>query len=316
MPVISLKNVSKIYSVKDREKNGNQRDIRAIDNVSLEIKRGEFVGLIGNNGAGKSTLIKMISGILYNTEGSLELLGKDPFKNRIENNKNISVVFGQKSQLNWDLSPMDSFYLLQAIYEVDQDDFEKNIGIFTKLFEMTSFLDQPVRTLSLGQKMKCEVAAAFLHNPKVVFLDEPTIGLDIFSKENIADFLMEMKLRKDTTLILTTHDMDEISQICDRIVCLDKGEIILDRGIDQVRDMRSNKVSYLINTENKNPVEIDREKISYQPYKIHIKNIDEEETGDYLQEVFAKNKVIDIAREEESFTDIVKKIYGGGRDLD
>lgn len=241
--IIYAKNLSKEYRVKNTEegnlfrrllKGAGKRSVQALRDVSFSISEGEFVGLIGNNGAGKSTLVKLMTGILYPTGGELKVFGRDPFSQRNKNSREIGVVFGQRSQLKWDLSALDSFRLLKVIYEIDTDVFENNVRSFRKLFDMDEFIGHPVRTLSLGQRMRCEIAAAFLHNPRIVFLDEPTIGLDVFSKDAIARFLNRMREEQKTTVILTTHDLEEMKEICDRAIILDEGRILFDEGIKTI----------------------------------------------------------------------------------
>lgn len=318
--IIIMNNVTKIFKIKNKSKEKffkkffcrpTYRDIVAVNNVNLKINSGEFVGLVGNNGAGKSTLIKMMTGILYNSSGDIEILGNNPYKSRIENNKNISVVFGQRTQLRWDLCAIDSFELLKAIYNIEDKTYKENLYKFIELFEMESFIHQPVRTLSLGQKMKCEITAAFLHNPKIVFLDEPTIGLDIFSKDAIVNFLREMKRTTNTTIILTTHDMNEIKEVCDRAVFLDKGKIILDKNINEIITINSRK-NVVIITENKDPIKVENNfnlDIEYDEHKIILNRIDKNLVFDVIYEIVNKNIVQDITITTESFTDIVKKIY-------
>lgn len=320
--VISINNVTKLYKVKNKSNKKFLRNIFshctyktivAVDNVTIDIYKGEFVGLVGNNGAGKSTLVKMLTGILYNSSGDIEVFGKNPYKKRLENNKKIGVVFGQRTQLRWDLSAIDSFRLLKAIYDIDDYIYNENIEKFIKLFKMESFMNQPVRTLSLGQKMKCEITAAFLHNPEIVFLDEPTIGLDIISKDAIIDFLQEIKKTKSVTILLTTHDMNEISQVCDRAVFLDKGKVILDENIKELMKINITKRDITIITENRVPIELEEDlglNIKYKDHEIFIEQADKNMVFKAIAEIMKKNEIKDIKMAEESFTDIVRKIYG------
>lgn len=319
--MIHIENVSKIYKVKNKSnekmlkrlfKPSTYRDVVAIDEVSFRINKGEFVGLVGNNGAGKSTLVKMMTGILYNTTGKLTVLGNDPYKMRLENNKRMSVVFGQRTQLRWDLSPLDSFRLLKVIYDIEDKVYEDNLSKFIALFQMDDFIHQPVRTLSLGQKMKCEITAAFLHNPEIVLLDEPTIGLDIFSKEAIIGFLNEMKENREVTIVLTTHDMNEISQVCDRAIFLEKGKVILDENINRLMAMNVSKRDVAIMTHNKMPIEIQNElglNVIYGDHKIVFKQVESDMVFDAIAACMENNQIKDITIEKENFTDVVKKIY-------
>lgn len=319
--VIYMENVSKVYRVKEKTNGnlikrmfgrGSYKDVLAVNDVSLKISSGEFVGLVGNNGAGKSTLVKMMTGILFNSSGLIRVLGNDPYEKRLENNKRISVVFGQRTQLRWDLSPLDSFRLLKVIYDIDEEVYSENLNEFIELFEMDSFIKQPVRTLSLGQKMKCEITAAFLHNPEIVLLDEPTIGLDIFSKDAIIGFLNEIKKERKVTILLTTHDMNEINRVCDRVVFLDKGKIIVDENIERLMEINVSKRDLSILTYDKNPVKIKCDpgvNVSYGDYKIEVKKVENEMLFNIIAAAMEDNQIKDITIEKESFTDIVKKIY-------
>lgn len=198
---------------------------RAVDDISFTIGDGELVGYVGPNGAGKSTTIKMLSGILTPTSGKIVVDGRIPYEQRQENAKHIGVVFGQRSQLYWDLPMIDTFRLHRSMYEIPEDTYKRNVDLFIDVLQMGSFLSQPVRQLSLGQKMRANIAIALLHDPQIVFLDEPTIGLDIVAKGRIRDFVKEINRRKGTTFLLTTHDMDDIEQICDRLMLIDHGRL-------------------------------------------------------------------------------------------
>lgn len=322
--IIHAANLSKGFSVrKKKDKNRINRffsrkeydTVHAVQDVSFQIKKGEFVGLIGNNGAGKSTLIKMMSGILQCTGGELLVFGRDPCKNRIENNKRLSVVFGQRTQLKWDLSVMDTFRLLKIIYEIDDDVYQSNVNQFVEMFDMEQFLHRQVRTLSLGQRMRCEISAALLHNPELIFLDEPTIGLDVFSKDIIADFLLEIKKRRKTTLILTTHDLNEISKICDRTILVERGSIVLDKPVDDFMKLGNAVKSIEIVTQNREPVldglDPDAE-VFLEDYGVRVANVEAEKVQNVVTTLMRNNVILDIKISETSFTDIIKKIYKGG----
>lgn len=306
--IIEINNVKKIYKLIGK----NKRTVEAVKNVTLSIKGGEFVGLIGNNGAGKSTLVKMILGILYNDGGTIETFGKNPSKNRKENNKKIGVVFGQRTQLKWDLSPMQSFELLKVIYDIPDKIFKKNLDMFREIFKMDSYINQQLRTLSLGQKMRCEIASAFLHEPKLVLLDEPTIGLDIFSKEEIINFLKNIKEKQKLTLLLTTHDINDISSVCDRVILLDNGRIIVDESIKNLIKMYNPKKEMIIDLQERNPIKLLNEydaNIVYEDYKITVKNLDKKYINNFINDCISSNNVNDIRMKETNFIDIVKKIY-------
>jgi ABC-2 type transport system ATP-binding protein len=208
---------------------------RAVKGVDFTIGQGETVGYIGANGAGKSTTIKMLTGILTPSAGKVTVNGLVPYENRQENARNIGAVFGQRTQLFWDIPVRESFNLLKHIYEIPQQEFVETVAMFTEVLNLEPLLGVPVRQLSLGQKMRCELAAAFLHRPKVVYLDEPTIGLDIAVKVRIRKFIKEMNKIWGTTVLLTTHDMQDIEEICDRIIIIDEGRILYDGGLEEIK---------------------------------------------------------------------------------
>ncbi|UNL86614.1 ABC transporter ATP-binding protein [Priestia koreensis] len=239
--MIEVKNISKNYRIFERDpglkgaiKSLFHRKFQvksAVNNVSFTIPKGEIIGYIGSNGAGKSTTIKMISGILTPDEGEITVNGIIPYKDRMENAKIIGAVFGQRTQLFWDIPVQESLQLLKHIYEIPEEQYQKNLAVFRDVLDLDPLLSIPVRQLSLGQKMRCELAAAFLHNPSVVYLDEPTIGLDASVKIKIRQFIKEMNKRYETTIILTTHDMQDIEELCHRVIILDKGIVIYDGSL-------------------------------------------------------------------------------------
>lgn len=210
-------------------------EIPAVKNISFGIAQGEIIGYIGANGAGKSTTIKMMTGILTPTDGTVRVDGRIPYQMRQENAKHIGVVFGQKTQLWWDLPVSETFAILKEIYEVPDDFYKAQMQYFDEIFELSEFMNQTVRTLSLGQRMRADLAASMLHNPKVLFLDEPTIGLDVMVKERIRKAIKDMNAKYGTTIVLTTHDMSDIEELCHRIMIIDKGELLYDGGIDKIR---------------------------------------------------------------------------------
>ncbi|MEO6912629.1 MAG: ATP-binding cassette domain-containing protein, partial [Candidatus Baltobacteraceae bacterium] len=208
----------------------------AVCDVTMELEPGELVGYIGPNGAGKSTTIKMLTGILVPTSGTIEVAGLEPAKTRLQNARNIGVVFGQRSQLYWDLPLIQSFELLRAIYGIPRDRYRQTLDDFITILEMEPFLQTPVRQLSLGQRMRGDFAAAMLHEPKIVYLDEPTIGLDVVAKEAIREFVRRINADRGTTIILTTHDLADVERLCKRIVLIDKGTIIYDGAVERIKE--------------------------------------------------------------------------------
>jgi ABC-2 type transport system ATP-binding protein len=210
--------------------------VQALENISFKIDEGEIVGYIGPNGAGKSTTIKIISGILVPDSGNCNILGYTPWKNRISHVKNIGVVFGQRSQLWWDVPVIDSYNLLKDIYKIPEKIFKDNLELLTSTLDLSAILKTPVRQLSLGQRMRCEIGASLLHNPKILFLDEPTIGLDAVSKIAVRNFIKTINKEKKVTVILTTHDMNDIEALAERIILIGKGKILLDGTLTELKN--------------------------------------------------------------------------------
>ena len=245
MPIITVEHLSKHFKVYKRPTGfwGNlsstvsrQHDIiKAVDDVNFTLERGELVGYIGANGAGKSTTIKMLTGILVPTSGHIDVMGLTPYRHRKENTRRIGVVFGQRTQLWWDLPVIDSFELLKHIYEIPQNLYKQNLEFFSELLRLQPFLSTPVRRLSLGQRMRCDLTAALLHNPEILYLDEPTIGLDVVAKEQVRQFLRQVNAERQVTVILTTHDLNDVEKVCQRLVIIDSGKIIYDGGIDALK---------------------------------------------------------------------------------
>ena len=245
MPIITVEHLSKHFKVHRRRTGfwGNlsstvsrKHDIvKAVDDVNFSLERGELVGYIGANGAGKSTTIKMLTGILVPTSGHIDVMGLTPYRHRKENTRRIGVVFGQRTQLWWDLPVIDSFELLKHIYEIPQNLYKQNLEFFSELLQLQPFLSTPVRRLSLGQRMRCDLTAALLHNPEILYLDEPTIGLDVVAKEQVRQFLRQVNAERQVTVILTTHDLNDVEKVCRRLIIIDSGKIIYDGGIDALK---------------------------------------------------------------------------------
>lgn len=210
--------------------------IQALNNISFKIHEGEIVGYIGPNGAGKSTTIKIISGILVPDSGKCNILGNTPWKDRVRHVANIGVVFGQRSQLWWDVPVLDSFNLLKDIYKIPQQIYQDNLELLTSTLDLSTLLNTPVRQLSLGQRMRCEIGASLLHNPKILFLDEPTIGLDAVSKIAVRNFIKTINAEKKVTVILTTHDMNDIEALAERIILIGKGQVLIDGTLSELKN--------------------------------------------------------------------------------
>lgn len=225
----------------------------AVRHVNFSVEKGEIVGYIGPNGAGKSTTLKMLSGILIPTSGTVQVGGIVPYERRRENAKRIGVVFGQRSQLYWDLPVSDTFDLYESLYDIPHKTFRKNCDLFTELLDMGGFLDQPVRQLSLGQKMKANIAVALLHDPAVLYLDEPTIGLDVVSKKVLRQAIKAINREKGTTVMLTTHDMDDIEAVCNRLIMINEGVKLFDGTLESFRNQYEREIVIRLEFEDSAP---------------------------------------------------------------
>jgi len=244
--MIEVRNLTKEFVKYEKEKglkglvkgffNAKKVVKKAVDNISFTINEGEMVGYIGANGAGKSTTIKMLTGILTPTSGEVRIDGIIPYQNRVENAKKIGVVFGQRTQLWWDLPLSESFLILKEIYEMPDAFYEEQMSFFNRILNLDEFIKSPVRTLSLGQRMRADIAASLLHNPKVLYLDEPTIGLDVNAKQRMRDAIKMMNQKYNTTVILTTHDLDDIAELCNRILIIDNGKVIYDGSLHEIKE--------------------------------------------------------------------------------
>ena len=231
----------------------------AVRHVNFSVEKGEIVGYIGPNGAGKSTTLKMLSGILIPTSGTVQVGGIVPYERRRENAKRIGVVFGQRSQLYWDLPVSDTFDLYESLYDIPHETFRKNCELFTELLDMGGFLDQPVRQLSLGQKMKANIAVALLHDPAVLYLDEPTIGLDVVSKKVLRQAIKAINREKGTTVMLTTHDMDDIEAVCNRLIMINEGVKLFDGTLESFRNQYEREIVIRLEFEDSAPAWEDME---------------------------------------------------------
>lgn len=286
----------------------------AVDHINVEIGDGEIVGYIGSNGAGKSTTIKMMCGILMPTEGHVYIDGEEPYKNRRKIAQKIGVVFGQKTQLWWDIPLIESFKVLKEIYLISDADYAERMEFLSTVLGIKDFMNQAVRTLSLGQRMRADLAAAWLHNPKILFLDEPTIGLDVLVKEKIRNAIKQMNERYNTTVILTTHDMQDIEDLCSRIVLIEEGTVIFDGPISEIKhrfgDLRT------ITVKLKSEVDLSTLKtfdgnVSYETdegsllIKFNAENVDMHEVVDYA---FKTLKSDDLKISEITVQDVVRSI--------
>ncbi len=328
MNIIKVKNISKEYKISKHENgfigyikhilNPKTETFKAVQNISFEIKEGEIVGYLGENGAGKSTTIKMLTGLLTPTSGEIEVNGIVPYKNRIENNFQIGAVFGQKTQLWWDLPVIESFKLIGSLYKMSKKEYESNLNWIIEKLELQELLNKQVKNLSLGQKMKCEIAATFLHKPKIVYLDEPTIGLDVLVKENIRKFIKEVNKEFHTTILLTTHDIKDVEELCDRIILIDKGCIIYDGSINTFKIKYSNNdfvtifkkesESYIAKIKMNNEMQIVEETKNYIKIKYNSQKISIVEIIDLFKKYYT---IENVETNEAKFEEILKDIYRG-----
>lgn len=288
--------------------------VKAVDDISFRVDRGEILGFIGANGAGKSTTIKMLTGILAPTSGKIDIDGQDPFKNRTEYVKEIGVVFGQRTQLWWDLPLTETFTVLKEIYQVDDAAFRSRMGFLNEVLELQDFIKSPVRTLSLGQRMRADLAASMLHNPKVLFLDEPTIGLDVAVKSGIRHAITYINEQEHTTIILTTHDLDDIETLCRRIVMIDRGRILYDGDLARMKHHygRFRKIELSLNAAQDlerltlpehAQVERNKERVAL------TFNTEETPVDEMLSRILSAVKVRDISVGDVDIEEIVRRMY-------
>lgn len=321
--VIVANELSKSYKIPIREPgiiNGlksivhrEYKEIVALDKISFKIGEGELVGYIGPNGAGKSTTIKILSGILTPDSGQCEVLGKVPYKERINYVKDIGVVFGQRTQLWWDLPVIDSFELLKDIYKIPKDDYLKNKNELIQWLNLESFINSPVRQLSLGQKMRCELAASLLHSPRVLFLDEPTIGLDAVSKLAVREFIKKLNKERGVTVILTTHDMDDIESLCNRVIVIGKGQILSDGSLQSLRNIVSKDRRLILDiSEGTNGFSIEGTNLVRKEKNKLIIDFDPDiiTPADLITILSTKYQIKDILIENPPIEEIIAKLYG------
>jgi len=329
-PLIEVRNLAKEFrSFKRREgvlgavQNLFVREyvtIRAVDGVSFTIQQGEMVGYIGANGAGKSTTLKMLTGILVPTSGSIISNGHVPYRDRRRYTRHIGVVFGQRTQLWWDIAVVESFKLLKEIYEISDVDYRRRLGRFSEILNIGEYLHTPVRKLSLGERMRCDLAASLLHNPPLLFLDEPTIGLDVVAKERIREFLKEVNRAERTTVLLTTHDLSDIEELSRRILIIDKGRLLFDGILAEMKKRlaRYNQVKFFLKDRSQIPrlAEVTSnglalERVDELTYIMRFDR-DEHSSAEVIRTLVNRLEVRDLLIEEEPIEEIVKRIYLSG----
>ena len=321
MPVIEVNHLVKQFKTVKKEKGlkgavkglfkAEKKIVTAVNDISFSIEKGEIVGYIGPNGAGKSTTVKMMSGILSPTSGEILINGISPEKDRKSVVKQLGVVFGQRTQLYWDLRLGESFELLRRIYDVDDAVFDHNMKMMDDILNINSIIDTPVRQLSLGQRMRGDLAAAMLHSPDVLFLDEPTIGLDVDAKHAIRRFIKEINSERQTTVILTTHDLGDIQELCKRIIIINNGVIVEDGSLDKIADRiapyRQLIVEFYSEQEITHPkAEIVKKEGAQTTYRFRK---DEITAAELMSDIGNQAKIKDIRLEEANIDDIIRIAY-------
>lgn len=323
MSVISVKNLKKYYKVHQKEPglSGSIRslfsrkyyDVKAVNDVGFEIEEGELVGFIGPNGAGKTTTLKVLSGLLYPTSGDVSVLGYTPWDRKPAFQKQFSLVMGQKNQLWWDLPAIESFVLNKEIYEVPDDKYKATLDELVELLDVKDVLKVQVRKLSLGQRMKMELIAALIHNPKILFLDEPTIGLDVVMQKKMRDFIKEYNRRYNATVILTSHYMDDVKELCKRVIIIDKGKVLFDGALDEIiRKFANHKLLTVVFS--KEVSEKDLKKIGeikeFDLPKATI-SVQRDKVSQAAAKLLENFPVADLNIEEAKIEDIIREVFTG-----
>jgi ABC-2 type transport system ATP-binding protein len=328
--MIEVKNLTKTYSTYNRREGvaGSVRDLfsrkysslTAVDSISFEVGAGELIGYIGPNGAGKSTSIKMLTGILKPTSGEMLVNGYHPFRQRKEYTKDIGVVFGQRTQLWWDIAVRESFSLLAKIYDVPPKEYKQRLDELIEILDLEEVLARPVRKLSLGQRMKSDLAASLLHKPSVLFLDEPTIGLDAVAKDSVRKFLRKINQAFKTTIILTTHDLKEIEELCKRIIVLDKGHVVYDGTLSKIKTLPGLSRSVAVDFAGAAPIEQlqttfgERISLSLEGERRILAELNPQQLGaaEFIRTILGSYDIADLTISEPSIEHVIMKIYKEG----
>lgn len=324
MSIITVRDLKKYYQVHQKEPGlrGSIKslfirkyyDVKAVDGISFDVEEGELVGFIGPNGAGKTTTLKVLSGLLYPTSGFVRVLGFEPFKRQEQFQKQFSLVMGQKNQLWWDLPPWESFILNKEIYEVPDTEFKKIVKELSQMLQIEDILKVQVRKLSLGQRMKCELVAALLHNPKVLFLDEPTIGLDVVAQKKMRDFIKEYNKKFKATIILTSHYMGDVKELCKRIIVIDSGIILYNGLLSDIVDKFSVHKVITVDFDK----EIDHKKLEgvgeiKQFEDLHASiHVPKDEVPKRASKLLARFPVADLTIEDPPIEDIIRQVFQKG----
>jgi ABC-2 type transport system ATP-binding protein len=323
VPIIEVTALSKTFTTAEKQAGlkgsfralvkPERKEIEAVKDITFTVDEGERLAFIGPNGAGKSTTIKMLVGILYPTRGSARVLDLVPWKSREQLSYEIGAVFGQKSQMWYHLPPVDSFDLLYHIYQLDQGSYRQRLAYLVDLFEIEPYLQTPVRKLSLGERMRCEIAAALLHRPRILFLDEPTIGLDVVVKQRIRDLILRLNREEGVTVFLTSHDAGDVEVLCRRAMVINHGEVIYDGLVNDLKHnfLRTKTISLKLG-DAWNPVEMPGVTVlKHKGYGVKLQvDIDQVAIESVMAEILSHNNIVDITVDEPPMEEIITKIYG------
>jgi len=321
MSTISVSHLKKYYQVLKKEPGlaggiksflkREYQEIKAVDDLSFKIKEGELIGFIGPNGAGKTTTLKCLSGLLYPTKGQVRVLGFDPWQKKTQFLKQISLVMGQKNQLWWDLPAIDTFSLNKEIYEIPDQEYQQTLNELTYLLEIKDLLKTPVRKLSLGERMKCELVVALLHSPKILFLDEPTIGLDVMMQKKMRDFIRLYNERKKATIILTSHYMGDVKELCQRVIIIDQGRLVFDGKLEKIiKKYAVNKVISVILAKEIDYQELDKigkiKDFNYPKLSFVVKR---GKVATVTAKILKNLPVTDLSIEEPAIEEVIRKLF-------
>jgi ABC-2 type transport system ATP-binding protein len=314
-PIIELDGVRKVFDVRRRAGRGlrrERREVRAVDGISFTVTRGEVVGYIGPNGAGKSTTIKMLTGILYPSAGRIRICGIDPSRERTRLARRIGVVFGQRTTLWWDLPLRDSYELVRRMYRVEPARYAANLAACKELLDLGPLLDVPVRQLSLGQRMRGDIAAALLHDPEVLYLDEPTIGLDVISKARVRDFLRAVNAERRTTVLLTTHDLTDIETLCRRVMVIDHGRLMYDGGLAGLHAVGDSERTLVVDFDRElPPVAVPGARfVRAQGPRQWLAFPASASAAPLVADLAARYPLVDLSVREPAIEDVIARMYG------
>lgn len=324
MPKVVVRNLKKYYSIAQKEPgltgsikslfSRKYTEVKAVDDISFNIEEGELVGFLGPNGAGKTTTLKVLSGLLYPTSGEVRVLGYEPFKREREFQKQFALVMGQKNQTWWDLPAIESFTLNKEIYEVPDKQFKETLLELSELLEVKDLLNTQIRKLSLGQRMKMELIASLIHSPKVMFLDEPTIGLDVLMQKKIREFIREYNSRHHATIILTSHYMDDVKELCKRVVIIDQGKILFDGPLDKIIKRFSDHKDISL-TLGKEVEEREFGKFGVKSYRYPqvVLSVKRSDVASVAEKLLRDFPVDDLNIEEPSLEDIIRQVFSKKR---